>query len=107
MSLSRNARRVAFPILFSMADEEFRMALEAFTALREVGRLADLYVFPDQHHRTWPPAHRLAASRHGIHSDRYCLLGDFLVAGRRREEAVRGPAHAREDRKRPVECTSS
>ncbi|GAY20121.1 Atxe2 family lasso peptide isopeptidase [Sphingobium fuliginis] len=87
MSLSRNARRVAFPILFSMADEEFRMALEAFTALREVGKPADLYVFPDEHHIKWQPAHRLAAYQRGIDWFRYWLRGELPVAGRRREEA--------------------
>src|SRR3546814_19484681 len=44
MSLSRNARRVAFPILFSMADEEFRMALEAFTARSEERRVGKAWV---------------------------------------------------------------
>src|SRR3546814_15657302 len=92
MSLSRNARRVAFPILFSMADEEFRMALEAFTALREVGRPADLYVFPDEHHINWQPAHRLAAYRRRIHWFRYWPRGYLPVAARRRSEAPRWPA---------------
>src|SRR3546814_4728512 len=75
-----------------MADEELRMALEAFTALREVGRPADLYVFPDEHHIKWQPAHRLAAYRRGIDWFRYWLRGELPVAGRRREEALRWQA---------------
>lgn len=92
MSLSQNARRVPFPMLFSAADEEFRMALEAFTALREVGKPADLYVFPGEHHIKWQPAHRLAAYQRAIDWFRYWLMGDLPAHGRRREEALRWQA---------------
>ena len=92
MSLSQNARRVPFPILFSAADEEFRMALEAFTALREVGKPADLYVFPGEHHIKWQPAHRLAAYQRAIDWFRYWLRGALPAEGRRREEALRWQA---------------
>lgn len=75
ISLARNARRVAFPILFEMADEEFRAALESYTALREVGKAADLFVFPDEHHIKWQPAHRLTAYQRGIDWFLYWLRG--------------------------------
>src|SRR3546814_8473951 len=92
MSLSQNARRVPFPILFSAADEEFRMALEAFTVLREVGKPADLYVFPGEHHIKWQPAHRLAAYWRAIDWFRYWLRGALPAESRRREEALRWQA---------------
>jgi hypothetical protein len=92
ISLSQNARRVAFPILFSAADEEFRMALEAFTALREVGKPADLYIFPGEHHIKWQPAHRLAAYQRAMDWFRYWLMGALPADGRRREEALRWQA---------------
>ena len=92
MSLSQNPGRTAFPILFSAADEEFRMVLEAFTALREIGKPADLYVFPGEHHIKWQPAHRLAAYQRGIDWFRYWLLGALPADGRRREEALRWQA---------------
>lgn len=75
ISLAQNARRVAFPILFEMADEEFRAALESYTALREVGKAADLFVFPDEYHIKWQPAHRLAAYQRGIDWFMYWLRG--------------------------------
>jgi hypothetical protein len=92
MSLAQNARHVAFPMLFSMADEEFRMALESFTALREVGKPADLYVFPGEHHIKWQPAHRLAAYQRAIDWFRYWLRGEVPAAGRRRDEVIRWQA---------------
>jgi len=61
ISLARNARRVAFPLLLQAADSEYLGALESFTALREAGAPAELYVFPGDFHIKWQPAHKLAA----------------------------------------------
>ncbi len=60
MSLIANAEHVRFPLLFQAADDEFRAAVESVTALREAGKPADLFVFPDEYHIKWQPAHRLA-----------------------------------------------
>src|SRR3546814_8484485 len=49
-----------------LADDEYRGALSSFTALREAGKPAALYVFPNEHHNIWQPAHRLAAYRRNI-----------------------------------------
>lgn len=44
----------------SPADSEYLLTLPTFTALREAGAPVDLYVFPDEFHAKWQPAHRLA-----------------------------------------------
>lgn len=66
LSLSLNARRVAAPILLQLADDEYLDSLESVTALRETGAAVDMFVFPDEHHVKWQPAHRLAIYRRSL-----------------------------------------
>ncbi|MGF7151541.1 dipeptidyl aminopeptidase/acylaminoacyl peptidase [Sphingomonas zeicaulis] len=89
LSIVRNADRVAMPMLFEMADEEFRAALPSFTALRERERPADFFIFPDEHHIKWQPAHRLAAYLRGLDWFNYWLRGLLPADPRRRSEASR------------------
>jgi len=60
IALSPNAQNIRAPILAQVADDELLSALQSFTALRELDRPIDLFVFPDEHHVKWQPAHRLA-----------------------------------------------
>lgn len=60
ISLAANADRVTAPILMQLADDEYEMGLEAYWSLRERGQPVEMYVFPDEHHVKWQPAHRLA-----------------------------------------------
>jgi dipeptidyl aminopeptidase/acylaminoacyl peptidase len=59
-SLSRNAGRIRVPLLMNLADGEFRMALETFSALKAHGAPVEIYVFEDEWHTKHHPAHRLA-----------------------------------------------
>lgn len=59
-SIAQNAARIDTPLLMQLADDEYLMSLEAFTALREHDKPVDMYVFPGEHHIKWQPAHRLA-----------------------------------------------
>lgn len=59
-SIAQNAARIRVPILIQAADTEYLLSLPTVTALREAGKPVDLYVFPDEHHSKWQPAHRLA-----------------------------------------------
>ncbi len=60
LALSLNAGGRKMPILMQLADDEYLFALPAFTALRENHWPVEMYVFPDEHHIKWQPAHRLA-----------------------------------------------
>lgn len=60
LALSLNAGGRKVPVLMQLADDEYLFALPAFTALRENGWPVEMYVFPDEHHIKWQPAHRLA-----------------------------------------------
>lgn len=66
LSFARNARRITTPILLQLADDEYLDSLESFTALREAGAPIDMFVFPDEHHVKWQPAHRLAIYRRSL-----------------------------------------
>ncbi|MGN6376895.1 MAG: Atxe2 family lasso peptide isopeptidase [Sphingomonas sp.] len=89
ISIALNARRVAFPILFDEADEEFRGALASYTALREVGKAADFFVYPDESHFKWQPAHRLAVYQRDLDWFDYWLRNILPSDPRRRIDAAR------------------
>ncbi|MDG2535240.1 Atxe2 family lasso peptide isopeptidase [Sphingomonas sp. HITSZ_GF] len=74
-SVSRNARDIHAPILAQVSDDEFWVALQSVTALRELDRPIDLYVFPDEHHVKWQPAHRLAVYSRALDWFDYWLNG--------------------------------
>lgn len=86
LSLVRNARRVHSPILLQVADEEYMSALVTHTALREVGAPIDMYVFPNEHHVKWQPAHRLAIYRRSLDWFDYWLKGVRSTAPERQDE---------------------
>lgn len=64
--LRPNANSISVPILMQVSDDEYLSALEGYTALREVGAPAEMFVFPDEHHIKWQPAHRLAIYRRSL-----------------------------------------
>lgn len=74
-SLALNADRVRVPLLMQVADNEYVTALDAFTALHDAHRPVELYVFEDEYHIKWQPAHRAAIYRRVIDWFDYWLLG--------------------------------
>jgi len=66
MSLRQNAKALTVPILLQLSDSEFRQGLESFMALREQNAPAELYVFPDEPHDKWQPAHKVAAGERAM-----------------------------------------
>ncbi|HZU52216.1 MAG TPA: Atxe2 family lasso peptide isopeptidase, partial [Sphingomicrobium sp.] len=75
MALELNARQISTPILVNASEEEFLGALETYTALREAGVPIDMFVYPDELHGRWQPAHRLATYRRSLDWFDYWLLG--------------------------------
>ncbi len=61
MSIRANAARLNTPILLQISDNEYLGALEGVVALKELRKPVELYVFPDDNHVKWQPAHRFAA----------------------------------------------
>ena len=59
-SIIQNAARINTPLLLQESDREYLMALDSVAALKEYDKPVDMYVFPDEYHNKWQPAHRLA-----------------------------------------------
>ena len=62
-SLGMNARRICARVVIQTADREARMALYSFSMLRRAGVDVDMFIFPDEYHIKWQPAHRDAVYR--------------------------------------------
>lgn len=75
MSLIKNSAHTAFPLLFQQSDDEFRGAVASFTALRQAGRPAALFVFPNEFHFKWQPAHKLAVYERNLRWFDFWLRG--------------------------------
>jgi dipeptidyl aminopeptidase/acylaminoacyl peptidase len=60
ISIAKNAATIGTPMLLQLADTEYLGALTAYTALRQARAPVDMYVFPQETHVKWQPAHRLA-----------------------------------------------
>jgi dipeptidyl aminopeptidase/acylaminoacyl peptidase len=109
VSLSDNANHLSTPILVNASEEEVLDALFTYTALREAGVPIDLFVYPEEYHARWQPAHRLATYQRSLDWFDYWLRGVRSGDPRRavelkawdglREEAERRGVH-RQDRAR-------
>ena len=88
-SLRANARRIDTPILMQVPDTEYLAALEGYTALKQQGKPVELYVFPDETHIKWQPAHRLAAY------DRYIDWFEFWLNGKEDDDPAKAQQYMR------------
>lgn len=94
IAISPNAGRIRAPILVQVPDDELLSALQSFTALRELKRPIDMFVFPDEHHVKWQPAHRLAVYTRAIDWFDFWLNG--IRAPGRKDEIAHWDALRRE-----------
>src|SRR3546814_455755 len=60
VSLAMNASRICSRIIIQAADREARMALYSIAALKRANVDVEMFIFPDEHHIKWQPAHREA-----------------------------------------------
>ncbi|UIJ46343.1 Atxe2 family lasso peptide isopeptidase [Sphingomonas cannabina] len=118
MSLAQNAARIDTPLLMQLSDVEFRLGLEAFSALREQGKPVEMYVFPDEAHTKWQPVHRRAVYERNLDwfsfwlqgredagsakGEQYARWRRMREAARQRPEAAANPAREPRPQRRPV-----
>lgn len=62
-SLAMHVDKRPIPILIQASEEEYRMALNTFEVLRAKRWPVEMYIFPDEGHVKFQPAHRLAVYR--------------------------------------------
>lgn len=75
-SVSLNAEQIDVPILIQTADREYLQTLEVEATFRQAKKPLSLYVFPDEYHIFWQPAHRRASYLRNIAWFDYHLIKD-------------------------------
>lgn len=65
-SLALNAHHLRTPLQMQVSDDEYLASLETYTAFMEAGIPAELYVFPNERHIKWQPAHRAAIYKRNL-----------------------------------------
>ncbi len=59
-ALAELAPKIDAPIMIQKGDREFQMALEAEAAFQRQGKPLEIFVYPNEYHILWQPAHRQA-----------------------------------------------
>ena len=73
LSPALNVDRIRAPLLFQLAEQESRYAIEFFARLSNSATPTELYVFPDEPHIKVQPRHRLAVYRRNVDWFRFWL----------------------------------
>ncbi|WP_457354270.1 Atxe2 family lasso peptide isopeptidase [Sphingomonas sp. UYP23] len=94
-SLAQNAAALDTPLLMQLADREALLSIVTFTALRESNKPVELYVFPDEYHNKWQPAHRLAIYQRNIDWFSFWLQSVGSNAPSKRDQFARWDAMRR------------
>lgn len=89
ISLALNAVAIDTPLLMQLPDEEFIGAVDSITALQNAGKPVSAYVFPDENHTKWQPAHRLAAYTRNLDWFDFWLRDKIDADPEKRDEYVR------------------
>lgn len=66
VSLAMNVDNIPAPLLLQLSSDEYLSALETYATFTDAHRPIDMYVFPDEHHVKYQPAHRLAIYERNI-----------------------------------------
>lgn len=75
MSVSRNARKISAPVLVQASDGEYLASLPAFASVQKAGGMIEMFVFPDEGHMLFQPAHRDSNYRRNLDWLRFWLQG--------------------------------
>ncbi len=57
-SVGVNASRINTPLLIQVADREYFITKQNYNALKDAGKSVEMYIYPDEYHVKWQPAHR-------------------------------------------------
>jgi dipeptidyl aminopeptidase/acylaminoacyl peptidase len=87
-SVARNARAIRTPLLMQLADDSYLGSLEGLTALRAQRVPVDLFIFPNEYHIKWQPAHRLAVYQRNLDWFDFWLKNEIPTSETGRAEAV-------------------
>jgi len=74
-SLIANVDRVDVAILVQVPDTEYEGGLDIFEVYSHAGKAIEMYVFEDEAHVKWQPAHRLAVYQRNVEWFQFWLAG--------------------------------
>jgi dipeptidyl aminopeptidase/acylaminoacyl peptidase len=75
ISVALNARLISAPVLIHVSELELLPETEMFTALQELGKPVEMYVFPDEYHIKSQPQHRFNIYRRNVQWMQFWLQG--------------------------------
>jgi dipeptidyl aminopeptidase/acylaminoacyl peptidase len=75
ISIALNAPKIDTPLLIQTSDREYLAETQTYAALREEGRPVELFVFPDEYHTKWQPAHKWAVYKRNVQWFEFWLQG--------------------------------
>lgn len=74
MSLVLNAKKIDAPILIQTNDSEYEGGLDVVAKFKYLGKPIELYVFENETHVKWQPAHRLAVYERTVEWFQFWLM---------------------------------
>lgn len=103
-SLVLNVDEIEVPILIQSADSEYETGLDVVEVYRRKNRPVELYVFEDETHYKWQPAHRLAVYERSTEWFEFWLLHRLTCDATRTEQNRRWMAMAGAPAENEVHC---
>jgi dipeptidyl aminopeptidase/acylaminoacyl peptidase len=94
VSLLLNVERVKVPILIQNTDNEYKGGLDVLATYRHHGRPIELYVFEDETHFKFQPAHRQAIYERNVEWFEFWLMNRVNCSADRELQYVRWKAMA-------------
>jgi dipeptidyl aminopeptidase/acylaminoacyl peptidase len=70
-----NAGKIHTPLLLNVADREVMLAVANYVSLQDAGKAVDFYIYPDEYHVKWQPAHKYAVFRRNLQWFQFWLQG--------------------------------
>lgn len=107
VSLVLNVERVTAPILIQNASSEYEGGLDVVETFRHRGKPIELYVFEDETHVKWQPAHREAVYQRNAEWFEFWLMGRINCAPDKSEQYERWRAMAGAPSPGELQCSSA
>lgn len=104
VSLLLNVERVKVPILIQNSDGEYKVGLDFLATYRHHGRPVELYVFEDETHVKWQPAHREAIYQRNVEWFDFWLMNRVNCAADREAQYRRWKAMAGAPQEHVLRC---
>lgn len=105
VSLLLNVARVKVPILIQNSDGEYKGGLDVLATYRHHNRPIELYVFEDETHVKWQPAHREAIYERNLEWFEFWLMGRVNCAADRVPQYERWKAMVGAPAEADLRCT--